>query len=85
MSAQQTAWLLNCTLLDIRILIAAGLLIPLGNPPANAQKFFCREEILTLGRDSEWLAAASDAVHHYWFLKNGMKKFNCSPSDERSA
>ena len=39
LTAEQTAWVLNCGSHDIPPLIAARLLKPLGNPPANGIKF----------------------------------------------
>ena len=55
---------------DIPILVAAGLLRPLGNPPANGIKFFAEVEVRELAGDRCWLAKATNAIHRYWFDKN---------------
>ena len=43
LTAEQTAWVLNCQPHDIPVLVAARLLKPLGNPLANGTKFFSTE------------------------------------------
>ncbi|MEO7675353.1 MAG: hypothetical protein ABIV39_01150 [Verrucomicrobiota bacterium] len=48
LSVEQVAWLLNCAPQNIRILVRAGLLKPLGDPPENGEKVFSADEILEL-------------------------------------
>lgn len=67
---QETAWFLGFSPHEIPMLIAAGLLKPLGHPPTNGSKFFAASQLEELRRDSKWLARASDAVVHYWKTKN---------------
>ena len=39
LTAEQTAWVLNCQPHDVPVLIASKLLKPLGNPPPNSVKY----------------------------------------------
>lgn len=64
-----TAALLGFAESDIPILVAAGLLKPLGKPAANAPKFFARVEIEHFGRDVSWLNQATRCVAQYWKRK----------------
>lgn len=70
LTAEQTAWLLNCQPPDITILVAARLLKPLGNPPRNGTKVFATPEILELARDRAWLGRVTLALQQYWRHKN---------------
>ena len=70
LTVEQTAWALNCQAHDIAILVAARLLKPLGNPPANGNKFFATPEILELARDRGWLARVTNALQQHWRQKN---------------
>jgi hypothetical protein len=54
---------------DIPILIAAGLLKPLGKPGPNAPKFFARVEIERCAHDIDWLNQATRCVAQYWKRK----------------
>ena len=66
----QTAVLLGLGEHDIPLLIAAGLLKPLGNPPVNAVKYFGTVEILELAGESAVLNKIRSTVYHYWRGKN---------------
>jgi hypothetical protein len=55
LTAKQAAWVLNWQAHDVPILVAARLLKPLGNPPANGIKFFATGELLQLVNDRSWL------------------------------
>ena len=46
LTADQVAVLLNCQPSDVRILVAARLLKPLGNPLLNSVKYFSVLEVL---------------------------------------
>lgn len=70
LTVEQTAWALNCQTHDIRVLVASKLLKPLGNPPANGQKYFATTDILELAEDRPWLARATNALYQYWQKKN---------------
>jgi hypothetical protein len=46
----------------VRILVVVKLLKPLGNPPANSDKFFAMVELLKLVRDQAWLARVTNCA-----------------------
>lgn len=71
LTAEQVGWTLNFNDHDIPVLVAAGLLRPLGQPPANAVKFFAEVEIRKLAGDPDWLARATNAIHRHWQKRNG--------------
>lgn len=69
----EAAWILGFSAHDIPILVAAGLLKPLGHPPANGTKFFASLHLEELRRDVKWLVKASDAIVNHWKAKNGRR------------
>lgn len=73
-TAEQAGWLLNCLPHNIPVLVAARLLKPLGNPPANSVKFFATAEILELSKDEAWLDRMTNALYRYWRIKNANKR-----------
>jgi hypothetical protein len=74
LTAEQAAWVLNCQPHDVPILVAARLLKPLGNPPANGIKFFSTAELLEQMQDRAWLVKVTNAVCQHWQRKNLNKK-----------
>jgi hypothetical protein len=74
LNATQTAWFLGFETHEIPMLVAAGLLKPLGHPPRNSTKFFATEILEQLRRDEKWLARASDAICNYWRNRNARKR-----------
>jgi hypothetical protein len=66
----QAAVLLGMSEVHIPILVAAGLLKPLGDPPLNAPKYFARNYILRLSDDERWLGRASNAIVKHWASRN---------------
>jgi hypothetical protein len=72
--AEEAAWLLGFAPHDIPVLVNAGLLKPLGHPPASGTKFFAMATILKLRDDLNWLARASDVIVRHWQTKNARKK-----------
>src|SRR5436189_6459676 len=74
LDASQTAWFLGFEPHEIPMLVAAGLLKPLGNPSRNSMKFFATEILEQLRRDEKWLARASDAIANYWRNRNACKR-----------
>jgi hypothetical protein len=59
---------------EISILTGAGMLEPLGNPPANTPKYFSTESLAELRDNQKWLEKATDAISTYWRRKNGQKR-----------
>jgi hypothetical protein len=74
LTAEQAAWLLNCGLHDLPILVATRLLKPLGNPPPNGIKFFAAAEVLELAKDRHWLVKVTTAINQHWHKQNARKK-----------
>ena len=77
LSALQTAWFLGFEPHEVPILVAAGLLRPLGHPARNSTKFFATEALEQLRHDEKWLARATDAICGYWRQRNARKQTAC--------
>ena len=73
LTTEETAWFLGFSFHEIPILMAKGLLKPLGHPPRNGPKFFAAAELEEQRRDAKWLAKASDAIVAHWQNKNSRK------------
>jgi hypothetical protein len=73
LTAEQTAWVLNCQSHDVPVLVAVRLLKPLGNPMPNAVKYFGTLDVLEMARDRAWLAKVTNAVSQHWKAKNQLK------------
>ena len=73
LNAEETAWYLGFSPHEIPILVAKGLLKPLGRPPANGTKYFATATLEELRRDMKWLARASDVIVEHWRFKNARK------------
>jgi hypothetical protein len=71
--AEEAAWLLGFAPHDIPVLVSAGLLKPLGHPPASGTKFFATAALLKLRDDINWLSRASDAIVRHWQEQNVRK------------
>lgn len=76
LTAEQTAWVLNCQVHDMPILIASRLLKPLGNPAANSIKFFAASDVLEVSKDRSWLARMTAAINGHWHKQNSRKRNN---------
>jgi hypothetical protein len=55
---------------EMRLLMAAGLISPLGSPLPSGVKYFSSSEIERLRCDVSWLTKASDCIASAWQLKN---------------
>ena len=73
LTAEEAAWLLGFSPHEIPILVAKGLLKPLGRPPANGPKYFAMTIMVELHKDAKWLARASDVIVEHWRFKNARK------------
>ena len=78
MDSQEVAWYLGFAAHDISILVRAGLLKPLGHPPATGIKYFSTAILSELRNDPQWLARASDAIVWHWQTKNARKMKACN-------
>jgi len=70
LTAEQAAWVLNCQPHDLPALIAARLIKPLGNPPANGIKYFATVDLLEQIKDRQWLVKMSATIYQHWHQKN---------------
>lgn len=73
LTAEEAAWYLGFAAHDMPVLVARGLLKPLGHPTENAVKFFALATLEALRMDPKWLARATDAMLEHWRLKNARK------------
>jgi hypothetical protein len=75
LDARQAAKYLGFPDHDIPILVAAGLLKPLGKKlEQSAPRYFARVEIEEKAVDVAWLNKATDAVRSHWRRKNLARK-----------
>jgi hypothetical protein len=82
LDATQAAWFLGFEPQEIPMLVAAGLLKPLGHPARNSTKFFATETLEQFRRDEKWLARASDAIANYWRERNARRtSFGCGAKE----
>ena len=70
LTAEQAAGLLGFPRHDMQVLVAAGLLRPLGRPVQNSTKYFATAELEQLRSDVRWLGKATDVVQARWRRKN---------------
>ncbi len=70
LTATETAWKLGFEPDYIPILVGAGLLRPLGHPPAGAVKFFMTAEIEQKKADFKWMSRACEVIRLKWREKN---------------
>jgi hypothetical protein len=73
LTAEQAGWIFGFSDKEIPILVAEGILKPLGHPARNGPKYFATAELEELRRDRKWLVKASDAIVGYWQNKNSRK------------
>lgn len=79
LTAEQTAWVLNCQPHDIPLLVSAKLLKPLGNPAPNGVKYFAALEVKELATDRTWLSKVTNAINQHWQRKNAKKQIHVLP------
>jgi hypothetical protein len=84
-SAAQAAGFLGISPHEVTILLAKGLLKPIGHPAPNAPKFFMTAKLEELGRDEKWFGKARDAISEHWHYKNTRKTKNASADVQPSA
>jgi hypothetical protein len=73
LNVDEAAWYLGFSPHEIPILMAKGLLKPLGRPPASGTKYFATSELDAVRNDTKWLAKASDCIVEYWRSRNEKK------------
>jgi hypothetical protein len=70
---EEVAWLLHCTAEDVHALTRAGLIKPLGDPPANGKKHYHTRKLLEAVEDPVWLAKVTNAIYRRWKVKNASR------------
>ena len=83
LTKEQAAWFLGFSPDEISILMAKGLLKPLGHPAHNGQKYFLAATLEDMRRDEKWYSKASDAIVEYWRYKNSRKGQESSATSGR--
>ena len=83
LTAEEAAWMLGFSAHEIPILIAQGLLKPLGHPAHNGPTQCLGAMLKDLERDEKWHGKAADAVMEYWRHKNS-RKLNQSGNQPQS-
>jgi hypothetical protein len=73
-SAEQAAGYLGISPHEIPILVAKGLIKPLGHPAPNGPKHFLTATLKDLDRDEKWHGKVRDALQEYWRHKNARKQ-----------
>jgi hypothetical protein len=68
-----TAKLLGFAEHDIQVLMAAGKLMPLGDPAQNAPKWFAAVEVVQLAMDKDWLHKATKDIAKHWRIKRELR------------
>ena len=66
LDVRETVKLLGFAEHDIQILIAVDKLTPLGDPAANAPKWFAAVEMIHLATDHDWLHKSTREISKYW-------------------
>jgi hypothetical protein len=79
LTAEEAAWYLGFAAHDIPVLVANGLLKPLGHPTDNGVKFFALAALEPLRSDTKWLSRATDAMLDHWRTKNARKTVEPAP------
>ena len=70
LTVTETSILLGFSEHDIRVLVAASLLKPLGDPAKNAPKYFAAAQVQECAADIAWLSKATKTVAKHWKTRN---------------
>ena len=84
LTKEQAAWFLGFTPDEITILMASGVLKPLGHPASNGPKYFLAAALEDLRRDEKWYGKATDAIIEYWRYKNSRKGQGTQANERQS-
>lgn len=89
MNPEEAAAYLGVSPHDVPILVAHGLLKPLGNPVQSSVKYFAKVVLEELEKDIDWLHRARAALQDHWSMKNARKSANTEysplPQKERAS
>jgi hypothetical protein len=86
LNPEETAAFLGVAPHDVPVLVAQGLLTPLGKPVQSSVKYFAKVVLEELEKDVEWLHRARATVQEHWSMKNARRSGNAefSPLPERA-
>lgn len=70
LTAEEAAWFLGFSPHDIPVLMASGLLKPLGQPVQNSVKYFAWAVLCELRQDARWQFRATNEVMQHWRKRN---------------
>jgi hypothetical protein len=77
-SVVEVGWFLKIQPGNVRLLVNAGLLRPLGKPAPNAPKFFSSAEVIALAANREWLSKMNMVISKATKAKNDRRsRPNC--------
>jgi len=79
LTPEQTAWYLGINPDDIPVLIAAGLLKPLGRPARSSIKWTAFVELQRHCADPKWLSKVTEAIQTAGRLKNERRASDDAP------
>ncbi|MGH7972908.1 MAG: hypothetical protein ACREIC_29690 [Limisphaerales bacterium] len=85
LDVQQVGKWLGLTDREVKALIRAGHLVPLGKRRPRTQKRFAAIHILRLREDLEWLSVSRDIICAHWRKANKMQRADRPASNEPSA
>ena len=86
MTSEEVALFFRMSPHDIPILVANGLLKPLGDPVQSSVKYFATAVLQELAENVDWLHQATSALQGHWAMKNARKSGNAefSPLPEKA-
>lgn len=84
LNSEQVAAVLGLGPHDIPVLAMAKLLKPLGNPAANAVKYYASAEIEARAQDQEWLHRATKVIYAYWAGQNKKRREKNGALEDRT-
>ena len=76
MTSEEAALFFRMSPHDIPILVANGLLKPLGEPVQSSVKYFATAVLQELAQNVDWLHQATAALQGHWAMKNARKSGN---------
>lgn len=72
LSAPEAAAFLGLQLHDILVLVAKGVLCPLGRPERNGSKWFATVALRRIAEDEKALSRACEVIQKRWRAKNSL-------------
>lgn len=76
MTVEEVAAFFRMSPHDIPVLVANGLLQPLGDPVQSSVKYFATVVLQELAENVEWLHKATAALQGHWAMKNARRSGN---------